>query len=210
MKNEKTRMDNAMVKKGFGGASPLRHFSFFILHSSFLISLAAFGAEGSDSFVRKQAYAELQRINGALEVLESNHDSLAARLSRIEGGKGELGAVKSDIESLRAEIASLRREMQNMRAEIVTELTGKVLEINKANQASIDAKLAQNAAAVREAQRSAASSYDGPVREYVVQPGDSLTLIAQAFGTKVATLREMNSLNGDMIRVGQKIIVPRK
>lgn len=188
---------------------------FFILQSSIFIALTGFAAEsGTDSFVRRQAYAELQRINGALEVLESGNESLARRLAALEGGKGEIGALKSDIDSLRAEIASLRREMQNMRGEIVRELTGKVVEINKATQASVDAKIsglkASSHASASKASGGAQTSYDGPAKEYVVQPGDSLTLISQAFGTKVSIIKEMNNLKSDSIRVGQKLYVPKK
>ena len=196
--------------------TPMRHI-FCIVISVAVLSAAAQSVSGGDSFVRKQAYAELQRINGMLDVLESNNNSLSARIAKIEGGKGELGAVKSDIDSLRAEIAALRREMQNMRGEIIKELTGKVVEINKATQASVDAKIEaqrqaaarQQQAAARQQQAAQPSSYSGPAREYVVQSGDSLTLIAQAFGTKVSTIREMNNLKSDMIRVGQRLILPK-
>lgn len=44
--------------------------------------------------------------------------------------------------------------------------------------------------------------------EYVVQPGDSLWLIAQRFGTTVNALKNLNNLTGDMIRVGQILMVP--
>lgn len=43
--------------------------------------------------------------------------------------------------------------------------------------------------------------------EYIVQPGDTLGGIALRYKTKVSTLRELNKLDGDMIRVNQKLIV---
>lgn len=42
---------------------------------------------------------------------------------------------------------------------------------------------------------------------YVVQVGDTLSGIAHRFGTKVSTLRELNSLSGDKILAGQKLKV---
>lgn len=46
----------------------------------------------------------------------------------------------------------------------------------------------------------------GP-NEYIVQAGDTLSGIAHRFQTKVAALRELNKLDGDLIKVGQKLVV---
>lgn len=43
---------------------------------------------------------------------------------------------------------------------------------------------------------------------YTVVSGDSLSVIAQRHGTTTAALREANNLTGDMIRVGQLLIIP--
>jgi LysM repeat protein len=43
---------------------------------------------------------------------------------------------------------------------------------------------------------------------YVVQPGDTLTLIAQRFGTTVEALQQANGIQGDIINVGQVLIIP--
>jgi LysM repeat protein len=52
--------------------------------------------------------------------------------------------------------------------------------------------------------RSNPSSQD----EYQVRRGDSLWLIASRTGTTVAELRSANNLSGDLLDVGQKLIVP--
>jgi LysM repeat protein len=43
---------------------------------------------------------------------------------------------------------------------------------------------------------------------YVVQSGDSLWLIAQTFGTTVEALKLLNNLTGDMIYIGQQLLIP--
>ena len=43
---------------------------------------------------------------------------------------------------------------------------------------------------------------------YVVKAGDSLSIIAQRAGVKTAELRTANGLSGDMILVGQKLVLP--
>lgn len=44
--------------------------------------------------------------------------------------------------------------------------------------------------------------------QYVVQPGDSLWLIARKYGTTVAAIQKLNNLTGDLIRVGQVLTIP--
>jgi len=158
---------------------------------------------GRDAFLKKQAYAEMQRVSGQIDVLQASHDELAERVAKIEGGKGELGAIKSDIASLRAEIESVRREMKKMQQEIVADMTKKVIEIVKANNAVAPAPAPAPRADTRQ------PAHRGPCKEYVVQSGDTLSLIAQAFATTVAKIKEMNGLKSDRLSIGQKLLVPK-
>jgi len=48
----------------------------------------------------------------------------------------------------------------------------------------------------------------GNGKTYVVQSGDTLSLIASRTGTRVAYLKQANGLEGDMIRIGQKLTLP--
>ncbi len=155
---------------------------------------------GRDAFLKRQAYAEMQRVSGQIDVLQASHDELAERVAKIEGGKGELGAIKSDIASLRAEIDSVRREMKKMQQEIVADMTKKVIEIVKANSAAAPAP------APRVEPRQPV--YRGPCKEYVVQSGDTLSLIAQAFATTVAKTKEMNGPKTDRTSIKHKLLVP--
>jgi len=45
-------------------------------------------------------------------------------------------------------------------------------------------------------------------REYTVQKGDTLSGIASREGTTVSALRAVNNLSGDIIRIGQTLIIP--
>ena len=49
----------------------------------------------------------------------------------------------------------------------------------------------------------------GPHREYTVKSGDTLSLIAEAFGTTVSKIKEMNRLKNDNLRIGQKLMLPQ-
>lgn len=45
-------------------------------------------------------------------------------------------------------------------------------------------------------------------RNYKVQSGDSLSTIARKFSTTPSVIRRVNTLNGDMIRIGQRLMIP--
>ncbi|WP_417514851.1 LysM peptidoglycan-binding domain-containing protein [Marinobacter sp.] len=45
-------------------------------------------------------------------------------------------------------------------------------------------------------------------RNYVVKSGDSLNTISRKFSTTPAVLQQVNSLDGDLIRIGQRLMIP--
>lgn len=48
----------------------------------------------------------------------------------------------------------------------------------------------------------------GPDRQYVVQRGDSLSLIAQRHNVNMSQLRAVNNLRGDIVQLGQTLTIP--
>ena len=156
-------------------------------------------AQGREDFMRQQAYAEMQRVSGQVDVLQSNIGELQRRVGKLEGG-GDTRGIRQEIEALKASVAELRREMRSMRGEIVRELSGKVAAVMKQNTPP------PPPAPVQRPQKPA---YSGPCKEYVVEGGDTLSVIAEAFGTTVHKIREMNGLKSDNLRIGQKLLVPK-
>ena len=160
---------------------------------------ATAAGQGRDDFMRQQAYAEMQRVSGQVDVLQSNLGDLQSRVSKLEGG-GDAKGLRQEIDALKAEIAALRREMQSQRGEIVRDLSGRLKDIQKS----------MTPPPPPPPPRPAKPSYTGPCKEYVVESGDTLSLIASAFNTTVQNLKSMNNLKGDNLRVGQKLLVPGK
>ena len=156
----------------------------------------AFG-QAREEFMRQQAYAEMQRVSGQVDVLQANLSELQSRVSRLEGG-GDAKGLRQEIESLKATVADLRRQLQSQRGEIVRDLTGRISKMQQ-QQPPPPPKTVEKRERV----------VIGPHREYVVGPGDTLSLIAQAFNTNVGTIKSMNNLKSDSLRVGQKLNVPK-
>lgn len=157
--------------------------------------LTSFAETGKGNFLAQQAYDETRRLAGQVDVIQNNVDDHAARIAKLErnsGSNGETAALNARIAALEATNAELRRKLENLRNEIVTDLTKRIKEIQKSAPAP----------------KPAAAT--GPCKEYVVQSGDTLSLVAEAFGTKVSVIKEMNGLKSDNVRVGQKLKVPMK
>ena len=161
------------------------------------VSAAAF-AQGRDDFMRQQAYAEMQRVSGQVDVLQSNLGDLQRRVGKLEGG-GDTRGIRQEIEALKAAVAELRRELQSQRGEIVRDLSGRLAKIQAASTPPPPPP----------PPRQPKPAYSGPCKEYVVESGDTLSLIASAFNTSVSVLRSMNNLKGDNLRIGQKLLVPK-
>ena len=164
-----------------------------------MAACAAARAQGREDFMRQQAYAEMQRVSGQVDVLQSNLGDLQRRIGRLEGG-GDSKGIRQEVDALKAEVAGLRREIRSQHDEIVRELSAKF------------AAMLKNAAPPPPppAPRPAKPAYTGPCKEYVVEGGDTLSLIASAFNTTVSKLKEMNNLKSDNLRIGQKLLVPAK
>ena len=152
-------------------------------------------SQGHDAFVQQQAYAEMQRVSGQVDVLQNNFDDLQRRVAGLERGSGTQD-LKQEIEALKASVAELRRQLQSQRETIVKDLTGRIKTI----------QAAQTPPPPKETPKKVVV---GPHREYEVKAGDTLSLIAEAFGTTVSKIKEMNGLKSDMLRIGQKIMVPQ-
>lgn len=170
-----------------------------ILATCAVCALPAFcqAVAGRDAFIQQQAYAEMQRVSGLIDVLQNNIDDLAQRISKLEraNSSDETAALSSRIAALEGTVASLRRELQQQRGEIVKDLSSRIAKMPRPKP--------QPAQQAKEQ-----SQPDGPYKEYVVATGDNLWLIARAFNTSVSKIREMNNLKNDSLKIGQTLKLP--
>ena len=163
------------------------------------VALSAPTTQNRNAFLQQQAYAEVNRISGQVDALQRNYEDLDRRLSALERGGSENAAMRSEINSLRSQISDLKRQLEAQRGEIVNDLSGKM------------AKMQQQQAAAAAAAKPKETVVAGPHLEYTVQPGDTLSLIAKAFNTSVAKIRQMNPrVNPNSLKVGMKINVPKE
>ena len=69
-------------------------------------------------------------------------------------------------------------------------------------------KVPEGAFAKPQAQKKAYAPYTGATKEYVVKSGDTLGAIAYGNGINIRQLKELNGLESDALKIGQKLKIP--
>ena len=167
------------------------------------------------AFQQQQALAEVPRLVQQFDLLVQNQDAIVTRLQRLEQNAGPDQNMQAEIAALQAEIAELKAAIpqmkEAMRREIVNDLAGRIAKMTPPPPPPpAPAPVAAAPAAARAAARPAPPPPSvGPHYEYVVEPGQTLSLIAKGFDTTVAKILAANpGLKANSLRVGQKLIIP--
>ena len=185
---------------------------------TFIFAACAVIAQQPDAraaYQQQQAVQEVQRLSQQFDQLAGNVDQIASRMERLESGNNTAD-LRAEISGLKAQIAELKREQDNMRREIVAELSRKMAGLMAQRQSPPPspppaATTGRSRASTAPAATSKANppTPDGPYYEHVVEPGQTLSLIAKGYETSVAKIVAANpGLKPNALRVGQKIIVP--
>ena len=162
------------------------------------VTFTVFG-QAKENFLKQQAYAEMQRVSGQIDVIDQNMGDLSVRIGKVEGMKREIDALKAEVASLQAAVAELKSAMARQRGEIVNDLASRIQKEQREEARRQPAPAPQPV-----------STYRGPTKIYTVASGDNLTLIAEAFNTTVKVVQELNGLKNHNIFIGQKLRVPAK
>jgi LysM repeat protein len=179
-----------------------------------IIAAFAVSAQQTDAraaYQQQQAVQEVQRLAQQFDQMESNFESLTARMTRLESGNSAAD-LRAEISGIKAQIAEIKREQANMRREIVAEISQKMAGLLAQRQPPPPPPPAatpathSRPAAPKQPTRTAP---EGPYYEHVVEPGQTLSLIAKGYDTTVPKILAANpTLKPNSLRVGQKIIVP--
>ena len=189
--------------------------SHLVLAAAALVAGAAFSqdmAAARAAYQQQQALAEVPRLVQQFDVLVQNQDNIVARLQRLEQHAGPDANVQAEIATLRAEIADLRaalpRLQEQIRAAVVADLSQRMSKLAPPPPPpAVPAPAPARATATRSAPPPPPAI--GPHYEYIVEPGQTLSLIAKGFDTTTAKIIAANpGLKPNALRVGQKLIIP--
>jgi len=177
------------------------------------------GAQQPDAraaYQQQQAIQEVQRLAQQFDQMESNFESISARMNRLENGNSAAD-MRAEISGLKAQIAEIKREQENMRREIVAEISRKMAGLLAQRQppaASTPApanngRAAGGTGAKSQPAKPTRAVPEGPYYEHVVVAGQTLTEIAKGYETTVQKILAANpGLKANALKVGQKVIVP--
>ena len=153
---------------------------------------------------RQQLSRDTEIAKAAAQSAEVQLQQIDARLLRLEdtlrqsqnANGSDIAALQREIASLKGETAAIRADRETMKKEIVNQISSEVAKLLASQQKAAAAAAASTAAASQ-------SGY-----EHKVQPGQTLSAIAQAYGVSVEKIKKANGLKNDVIRVGQTLFVP--
>lgn len=167
----------------------------------------------------QEQQAETDRLRMDVQRAQEQMRSLGGRL---EGAEMESQRLAREMEATRQRgDAAGQAEMKALHAQ-VDELARRVGELSAAREKDKQAILDDVSRKVAELLRRTGGSTSGGGRtsgtpprrsdvgyEHVVANGETLSAIAQAYGTSTKVLMQENNLKSDVLRVGQKLFVPK-
>ncbi len=138
---------------------------------------------------RQQAAARMSeermyKVQGRVESMEMEYGNLTRQIQQLQ----------EQVRSSNSQIAQLNSQMQSLEAKQAREMKEVVSRVEK---------LLGQAVASRPSSSSRGAGY-----EHVVEARQTLSVIAQAYGTTVSAIKKANNLKNDTIYVGQKLFIP--
>lgn len=143
-----------------------------------------------------QVGAHLNAMGNQMAMLQAQVAMMEEKITSLENQMADQNSAYAA--QLAAERKQREEQLKQLTSKVSSEITS-VSDIMKRNQQRL-AKEIQNTR-----QTAAASGSDN---YYVVQSGDTLSVIAKAAGTTVSRLKQINGLSSDIIRIGQKLRLP--
>ena len=188
-----------------------RRFFQTLLGAVVLISAASHTAPGQTAGSRR----ELAQLRADLNVVSENCRTLHNSMQTLQRENRQL---RASLRQLSGRVAELENRNRSLR-EALEAAESRLVAEKKARASMADKIVATVTKEVRSLLGREGRGGTGggtgdpgsviPIRgEYLVQHGDTLSTIAQAFDITVTRLKQANNLSGDLIRVGQTLKIP--
>lgn len=155
--------------------------------------------------VKDQKHArQLQGLNQALAQQDALIRSLAEAMSENS----------MRVEKLEGQVLAMEKSMGRNTKALEQRLEAERRQREKSSQAllnQVSKEIATTASTLQNRQNKIIKAMsETSAEEYQVRSGDTLSVIAQAFGVSVNSIKRANNLSSDIIRVGQKLTIPSK
>lgn len=139
--------------------------------------------------------------------------SLAGQVRQLQDDNARLSG---NVRELKAQVETLSRAHEAMSAEL-SEMRKKLAadSVKREKQLSMIAERLKTPQTSQAAEKApSAPAKDKPsyteYEEYIVQRGATLTAISKAYGVSVDAIKKANNKTSDVLRIGEKLKIPRK
>lgn len=136
--------------------------------------------------------ADLKRIESKLEGMEKAQQYIDGRLAQMENTSlVNAEKLKAELAQLRSQVTVLEETRGKLRQEIISDISSRISNLMKTHSAS-----------------SGSSGNTG--YEHIVQTGETLSIIAQAYKVKVSDIVKANKIEDpNNVRAGTKLFIPQ-
>ena len=161
------------------------------------VVLIALGLAGCESMpFEMQTRADRAAMSQDQLIAQESQRRMAGRLESLEM---QMGQMNRDLDALKGQLstrcAAIEQKSEADKREMVTRLSGEL------------DKLMKQASAVKPAATAAAT---GRGIEHVIQPGETLYIIAKAYNVSAKTIIDANKIQDPgRLSVGQKLLIPQ-
>ena len=168
------------------------------------------GFESTKKYHKDVSYYEemVGNLSNQMRLLQDENAKLAGAIHVLQQ---EIRQLKQQMQGYQAETAQLRRMITEESASRQKQMGNIADRIQQAADAQAKADAAARA---REARAHAEANQGTQSQEeydyYVVEPGATLSAVSRATGVSISRLKKINGMKNDILRVGQKLKIPRK
>lgn len=169
-------------------------------------------AQGQNSR-RSNAYYEemIGNLSNQLRLLQDENAKLSGTVYTLQREMRELKQQMQRLQEDNSQVRQLVKEESAARQKQMGNIADRIQNAadaqNRANAEAERARARAEAEARRvQTEKDSQEEYD----YYVVESGATLSAVSRATGVSISRLKQVNGLKNDIIRVGQKLKIPRK
>lgn len=137
---------------------------------------------------------DVQRLNEKISGIQLEQQNLAREIEALRKAPREDLVTRNRLDTLDRQVQALGAARETDRKMIVSDLSHKMATIVGGGSGS-----------GRGGGGAAETGY-----EHVVESGQTLSAIAAAYKVSVSSIKKSNNLKSDIVRVGQKLFIPKK
>ena len=155
----------------------------------------------------KDNQKQLTILSARVKDMMDDYATLSQQVTQL---KQSLATEQQKNIQLKSEISSLKEQFSTQTKQIQKNMNQMVDQVANETSKAINSAIKNNSNYVKQETTNKGPIGTGDFIKYKVQPGATLSAIAQAYGVSVNSIRKANGLNSDFIKIDQILYIPKK